>query len=452
MTPQSKSTFSPVKPDVNFPTLEEKTLQFWDDQKIFEKSMNDRADAQSFSFYDGPPFATGLPHYGHLLAGTLKDIVPRFWTMKGHKVQRRFGWDCHGVPVEFEINKTLNLHSRKDILEYGVGRYNEACRGIVDRYSNEWKKTVRRIGRWVDMENAYFTMQPEFMQSVWWVFQELYKKGLIYEGLKVVPYSTGVSTPLSNFEANLDYREVQDPAVTVSFPLTSESAKKLGVPEKTAVLAWTTTPWTLPSNMGLAVGPEIDYVAVKEVASGTHYIFAEGRLAAYSKKPADDFEILKAFKGSELLGLDYAELLPYFSAKRKEGAFRIIPSSHVTTESGTGIVHMAPAYGEEDFYACKEAGIPLVNPVDDDGMFMEVVSDFKGRRVKEADKDIILRLKADGKLYKQDTLVHSYPFCYRSGTPLIYRAVSSWFVAVEKIKNEIAGCQKPFGMVASEIG
>ncbi|MBC7398269.1 MAG: class I tRNA ligase family protein, partial [Bdellovibrionales bacterium] len=195
MTPDKRSSFIPVKPDVNFPNLEEKTLQFWDDQKIFEKSMNDREGAQAFSFYDGPPFATGLPHYGHLLAGTLKDIVPRFWTMKGHKVQRRFGWDCHGVPVEFEINKTLNLHSSKDILEYGVARYNQACRGIVDRYSNEWKKTVRRIGRWVDMENAYFTMQPEFMQSVWWVFQELYKKGLIYEGLKVVPYSTGVSTP-----------------------------------------------------------------------------------------------------------------------------------------------------------------------------------------------------------------------------------------------------------------
>ena len=430
-------TFEPVRPDVHFPTLEEKQLSFWDQNKIFEKSVADKHHAKPYSFYDGPPFATGLPHYGHLLAGTLKDIVPRYWTMKGYRVARRFGWDCHGVPVEFEINKTLNLHSRKEILEYGVDRYNAACRGIVDRYSNEWKKTVKRIGRWVDMENAYFTMDVEFMQSVWWVFQSLFDKGLIYEGLKVVPYSTGVSTPLSNFEANMDYREVQDPAITVTFPLVAASAQKLGVPADTAILAWTTTPWTLPSNLGLAVNETIDYVAFKEMATGKHFIMAEARLAAYSKKPAEDFEILKTFKGSELLGVEVNPLFNYFESKRKDGAFRVIPSDHVTIESGTGVVHMAPAYGEEDFFACQKAGIPVVNPVDDDGMFTDAVSDFKGRRVKEADRDIIARLKTDGRLYKNDTLVHSYPFCYRSGTPLIYRAVSSWFVSVEKIKREI---------------
>jgi isoleucyl-tRNA synthetase len=433
------SRFKAVKPDVNFPSLEEKQLHFWDAGGIFEKSMNEKEGAKPYSFYDGPPFATGLPHYGHLLAGTLKDIVPRYWTMKGYRVKRRFGWDCHGVPVEFEINKTLNLHSRAEILEYGVDRYNAACRGIVDRYSNEWKKSVKRIGRWVDMENAYFTMQPEFMQSVWWVFQTLYKKGLIYEGLKVVPYSTGVSTPLSNFEANLDYREVQDPAVTASFLLLPASAARIGAPEGTAVLAWTTTPWTLPSNLGLAVGNEIDYVIVREVATGKHLILAEARLATYSKKPAEDFEILKTLKGQALLGLEYEPLLPYYAAKRTEGAFKIIPSDHVTTDSGTGVVHMAPAFGEEDFFACQKAGIPVVCPVDDDGKFTAPVSDFLGRKVKDADKDIIARLKELGRLYKQDTLVHSYPYCYRSGTPLIYRAVSSWYVAVEKIKTDILG-------------
>ncbi len=420
--------FKPVSPSVNFPALEQEILSFWDREKIFEKSV-DRPSQKSFSFYDGPPFATGLPHYGHLLAGTLKDSVPRYWTMKGYSVARRFGWDCHGVPVEFEINKTLNLHSRKDILEYGVARYNDACRSIVTRYSTEWKKTVHRLGRFVDMDNAYFTMDVNFMQSVWWVFQELYKKGLIYDGYKVVPYSVGVSTPLSNFEANLDYREVQDPAITVSFPLDEKP--------DTSVLAWTTTPWTLPSNLALAVNPEMDYVRVKENATGKTLILAEARLQAYAKEVATDFEILETMKGSKLLGKTYTPLFRYFETKKKEGAFRIIASDHVTAESGTGVVHMAPAYGEEDFNACKTASISLVNPVDDDGVFTSEVPDFVGRKVKEADKDIILALKASGRLYKQETLLHSYPYCYRSGTPLIYRAVSSWFVAVEKIKGEL---------------
>jgi isoleucyl-tRNA synthetase len=346
------------------------------------------------------------------------------------------------VPVEFEINKSLNLHSRQDILNYGVGNYNAACRGIVDRYSNEWKKTVKRIGRWVDMENAYFTMQPDFMQSVWWVFQSLYKKGLIYEGLKVVPYSTGISTPLSNFEANLDYREVQDPAITVTFPLLPHSAARIEAPSGTAIVAWTTTPWTLPSNLALAVGADIDYVLVRENSSGKHLILAEARLASYSKKPAEEFSIEKRFRGADLIGLEYSPIFGYFAEKKNQGAFRVIPSSHVTTDSGTGVVHMAPAYGEDDFYACQKAEIPVVNPVNDDGLFTAEVIDFQGRKVKDADKDIIAKLKSEGRLYKQDTLVHSYPFCYRSGTPLIYRAVSSWYVAVEKIKSEIIGANQ----------
>jgi isoleucyl-tRNA synthetase len=420
--------YNPVSPSVNFPALEQEILAFWDREKIFEKSV-ERPSQKSFSFYDGPPFATGLPHYGHLLAGTLKDSVPRYWTMKGHSVARRFGWDCHGVPVEFEINKTLNLHSRKDILEFGVARYNDACRSIVTRYSTEWKKTVHRLGRWVDMDNAYFTMNVEFMQSVWWVFQELYKKGLIYDGYKVVPYSTGVSTPLSNFEANLDYREVQDPAITVSFPLDDAL--------DTAILAWTTTPWTLPSNLALAVNSEMAYVKVRETATGKKLILAEARLAAYSKEVTKDFEILETMQGSALLGKTYAPLFPFFETHKKDGAFRVISSSHVTADSGTGIVHMAPAYGEEDFNACKAAGIALVNPVDDDGVFTSAVPPFAGKKVKDADKEIILALKTSGRLYKQETLLHSYPYCYRSGTPLIYRAVSSWFVAVEKIKEQI---------------
>ncbi len=421
--------FSPVKSDVQLPKQEEEILEFWDKNQVFEASLRPNKNPRYYSFYDGPPFATGLPHYGHIMASVLKDIVPRYWTMNGYTVPRRFGWDCHGLPVEYEINKTLNLENRKQILEMGVGKYNDACRGIVKRYSQEWKKTIRRVGRWVDMENGYFTMDISFMQSVWWVFKEMWKKGLIYEGYKVVPYSTGISTPLSNFEANLNYKDVQDPAITVAFPL-------LNQPD-TSILAWTTTPWTLPSNLALAVGKEIDYVRVREIASGKFYILAQKLLKNSFKNPETELDEITPVQPQELLGLEYEPLFPFFSDQRAEGAFRIIPADHVTTEAGTGIVHMAPAFGEEDFYACQKASVPLVNPVDDDGMFTSEVSTYAGRRVKDADKDIIADLKKKGRLFKHETILHSYPYCWRTDTPLIYRAVSSWFVAVEKIKDQI---------------
>ncbi len=286
--------FLPVKPDVQLPKQEEEILKLWDERNIFEKSLQKSSKSKPYSFYDGPPFATGLPHYGHIMAGVLKDIVPRYWTMKGYSVPRRFGWDCHGLPVEYEINKTYKLDSRKQIIEMGVDKYNAACRGIVQRYSQDWKRTVKRVGRWVDMENAYFTMDVEFMQSVWWVFQELWKKGLIYEGYKVVPYSVGISTPLSNFEANLNYKQVQDPALTVSFPLVGEP--------KTFVLAWTTTPWTLPSNLGLAIGKEIQYVRVKEKSSGNFYILAEALLVSTFKDPKADLETIEPIAFESLIG------------------------------------------------------------------------------------------------------------------------------------------------------
>ena len=426
--------FQPVKPDVNLPALEEQILNYWDQNHIFEKSvqssLNDKANTKAFSFYDGPPFATGLPHYGHLLAGTLKDIVPRYWTMKGYSVRRVFGWDCHGLPVENEINKTHKITSNKDVYRMGVDTYNGLCRGIVQRYSNEWKKTVKRIGRWVDMENAYFTMDPQFMESVWWVFKQLFDQGLIYEGYKVVPYSTGLSTPLSNFEAGQNYKQVQDPAVTVSFPLLNDPNK--------SILAWTTTPWTLPSNLGLAVGRELEYAEVKENETGKIYYIAFSLWRMPFGKDADKTHtVLRTLKGSELLGLEYKPLFDYFLDKKLDGAFKVIHSDHVTLDSGTGIVHMAPAFGEDDYYACKREGMPIVNPVDDDGMFTSAVPPYAGKRVKEADKEIILEIKKLGRLVKQDTIVHSYPFCPRTDTPLIYRAVSSWFVRVESIKDKI---------------
>ena len=430
---QRKTPYDPVKPDVNLPKQEETILNFWDQEKIFARTLEDK-NKPAYSFYDGPPFATGLPHYGHLLAGVLKDIVPRYWTMKGYTVSRRFGWDCHGLPVEYEINKANNIESRKDVLKWGVANYNNACRSIVKRYSEEWKKTVRRVGRWVDMDKPYFTMDVEFMQSVWWVFQQLFKKGLIYEGYKVVPYSVGISTPLSNFEANLNYKMVQDPALTVMFPIFNQ--------ENTYLLAWTTTPWTLPSNLGLAVGLDIDYVKVREKSSGRNFILAQALLAGSFKDPANEVEVLQMMKGKDLLDLTYEPLFPYFGDRANQGAFRVISSDHVTTDSGTGIVHMAPAFGEEDYYACARAGIPIVNPVDDDGMFTAEVPDYQGKRVKDADKDIIADLKKRGRVLKHETIQHSYPFCYRSDTPLIYRAISSWFVAVEKIKENLVANNK----------
>ncbi|KHD89792.1 MAG: isoleucyl-tRNA synthase [Bdellovibrio sp. ArHS] len=434
--------YNSVKPDVNLSKQEESILDFWDQEKIFAKSLDPKGK-KTYSFYDGPPFATGLPHYGHLLAGVLKDVVPRYWTMKGYTVPRRFGWDCHGLPVEYEINKAHKIESRKDVFKMGVANYNNACRGIVKRYSEEWKTTVRRVGRWVDMENPYFTMDVSFMESVWWVFQQLFEKGLIYEGYKVVPYSVGISTSLSNFEANQNYKMVQDPAITVMFKLINQP--------DTAVLAWTTTPWTLPSNLALAVGLDIDYVKVQEKSSGRKLILAQALLPSVFKKPDEEVEVLHMMKGKDLVDLTYEPLFPFFGDRADKGAFRIISSDHVTTDSGTGVVHMAPAFGEEDYYACSKAGIPLVNPVDDDGMFTNEVPDYAGKRVKEADKDIIADLKKRGNLFKQDTIQHSYPYCYRSDTPLIYRAVSSWFVAVEKIKENLVANNKNTSWVPDHL-
>ncbi|MFP5519995.1 MAG: isoleucine--tRNA ligase [Bdellovibrionia bacterium] len=438
----SKALYEPVKPDVQIPALEEKILQFWEQKNIFQKSL-DPAGKKTYSFYDGPPFATGLPHYGHILAGVLKDVVPRYWTMKGYVVPRRFGWDCHGLPVEYEINKAHKIESSKDVLKMGVANYNNACRSIVKRYSEEWKTTVKRVGRWVDMDNPYFTMDVSFMQSVWWVFKQLFDKGLIYEGHKVVPYSVGISTPLSNFEANLNYKMVQDPALTVSFPIIGK--------EETSFLAWTTTPWTLPSNLALAVGETIDYVKVKELSSGKFYILAEALLGSVFKDPKKDIEILEKKTGAQLVGLKYQPLFSYFADCAQKGAFRVIASDHVTTESGTGIVHMAPAFGEEDYFACQKAQIPLVNPIDDDGMFTADVPDHQGKRVKDADKDIIADLKKAGRVFKHDTIQHSYPYCYRSDTPLIYKAVSSWFVAVEKIKEDLVRNNKTTNWVPDHL-
>lgn len=409
---------------------EEKILSFWKSQKIFEKSIENRKNSNHFSFYDGPPFATGMPHYGNLLASILKDVIPRYKTMKGFHVPRRFGWDCHGLPVENEIEKSLNVAGAHAIETYGIDKFNEACRSIVLRYASQWEGIINRIGRWVDFGHTYRTMDPAYMESVWWVFKQLFDKGYVYEGYKVMPFSAKLGTPLSNFEAGLNYQEVDDPSVTVAF--------KVEKAANTFLLVWTTTPWTLVSNLAATVNPDIEYVKVLDKASNYLYILAKARLSAYYKETSE-YEIVDTYLGKDIVGMRYEPLFPYFKEHKALGAFRVIGADFVSTEDGTGIVHTAPGFGEDDFYACQRENIEPVCPVDNNGCFTEEISEYKGLFVKEADKDIIKRIKAQGQLIQQKTFRHRYPFCWRTDSPLIYRAMSSWFVAVEKIKETMIG-------------
>ena len=431
-----------VSNKINFPELESRILEFWRQENIFRKSVEERPADNEFIFYDGPPFATGLPHYGHLLAGTIKDVIPRYKTMQGYRVERRFGWDCHGLPVEYEIEQTLGLKGRPDIEEFGIGNFNEECRKIVLRYASEWRETVERMARWIDFDNDYKTMDLTFMESVWWVFDQLWKKGLIYEGVKVMPYSWRVSTPLSNFEANLNYKDTQDPSVTVKFALTSEP--------NTFILAWTTTPWTLPSNLALCAGPNLNYVCLQSYGSEEKYWICEGRLSAYFEEGS--YQIIKKCAGKELEGLAYEPIFRFADGRVDlSKARRVLLDDYVSDESGTGIVHQAPAFGEDDLRICQREGIPVFDPVDTEGNFCTYMDFIAGMNIKEADKTIIRELKEQGSLFKQDTIQHSYPFCWRTDTPLIYKAISTWFVNVEAIKDRMVSHNQTVHWVPTHI-
>lgn len=426
----------------SFPQAEEAVLEFWEREKIFQKSLEQTQDKPTYIFYDGPPFATGLPHFGHLVGSTIKDIIPRYFTMRGFYVERRFGWDCHGLPIEYEIDKKLGLSAQDAVAKLGIKKYNDECRGIVQRYTQEWRKTITRIGRWVDFENDYKTMDLPFMESVWWVFKQLWEKQLIYQGVKVVPFSTALGTVLSNFEAGQNYHDVQDPAITVLFSLKEEP--------NTYLAAWTTTPWTLPSNLGLCVKADLDYVKVLEKATGRHLILAEARLADYQKK--FELEVLEKFPGTKLKGQKYEPLFPYFADQASSGAFQIFCDDYVTTETGTGIVHLAPAFGEDDHRVFREAGIAtLVCPVDDQGKFTSEVKDFAGEYVKDADKKIIKTLKEQERLWLHETYTHAYPFCWRSDTPLIYKAIPTWYVKVESLKETLLTCNEQIHWVPEHL-
>lgn len=412
----------------SFSEREEDVMHFWEKEQIFKKSLDQRQQGQRFSFYDGPPFATGLPHYGHLLAGTIKDVVPRYKTMKGYHVPRTFGWDCHGIPVENEVEKSHQLSGAATIEKFGIANFNEACRSIVLRFTKEWKSTVSRMGRWVDFDKTWHTMDLPFMESVWWGFKQLYEKGLVYEGLKVMPFSAKLGTPLSNFEASENYKEVEDPSLTLSLQSVEDP--------KTHYMVWTTTPWTLISNLAITVGADLEYVKIYDKERELFYILAKARLNAYYKDESA-YEIVETFLGRDLKGRRYHALFPYFASHAAKGAFRVIAGEHVSIEDGTGIVHTAPAFGEEDFYVCQAEGIEPVCPVDANGNFLPEIPEYAGLFVKDADKKIIRRLKEMDRVIKHTTERHRYPFCPRTDTPLIYRTINSWFVRVEAMRDQL---------------
>jgi len=420
---------------IDFPKAEEEILQLWEELDAFQTSLKQSKGKPKFSFYDGPPFATGLPHYGHILAGTIKDIVTRFAHGRGYHVDRRFGWDTHGLPVEFEIDKKLKITGPEDVMRMGIEAYNKECRSIVMKYSGEWERVVGRMGRWIDFKRDYKTMYPWFMESIWWVFQQLYRKGLIYKDFRVMHYSTGCTTPLSNFEAGQNYKDVTDPTAIVSFPLDNDPSVSL--------VAWTTTPWTLPSNLALCVHPDLAYVKVKDNKTEAVYIMMESRLCELWKKE-EDRTIVDRMKGSQLKGLSYKPLFPYFAHLKAEGAFRVLNDTYVTEGAGTGVVHQAPYFGEDDNRVCVAGGVikkgggqEVVCPLDASGRFTEKVTHFAGQYVKDADKPILKWLKEEGRLVHQGTTKHSYPFCWRSQTPLLQRAVPSWFMRVEQMQDRL---------------
>lgn len=425
----------------SFPALEAEVLQYWADDDTFRASIARRDDAPEYVFYDGPPFANGLPHYGHLLTGYVKDIVPRYRTMRGYKVERRFGWDTHGLPAELEVQRQLAITDKAQIEEMGIGKFNDACRASVMKYSDEWQAYVTRQARWVDFDNDYKTLDPTFMESVIWAFKQLWDKGLAYEGNRVLPYCWNDETPLSSHELRMDddvYQSRQDPAITVGFRITG------GPLAGAYFLVWTTAPWTLPSNQAVAVNPEVTYVEVQVDAQ--RYVLAQPRLAAYARELGEEPEVLASYTGEQLLGMRYLPPFAYFTeTENAHNAFQVLRGDFVTTEDGTGIVHMAPAYGEDDKATTDTVGIVAVTPVDSKGRFDATVPDYQGLHVFDANPQIIRDLKngtgpaaANGAvLIRHETYEHSYPHCWRCRNPLIYRAVSSWFIKVTEFRDRM---------------
>ena len=431
-----------VPPQPDLPSMEAEVLAGWERDDTFQRSVDSREagpdGANEFVFYDGPPFANGLPHCGHLLTGYVKDAIPRYQTMRGRRVERRFGWDCHGLPAEVQAEKELGISGHPEISAFGIDRFNDACRTSVLQYTNEWRAYVNRQARWVDFDNDYKTLDLDYMESVMWAFKQLWDKGLIYEGFRVLAYCWRCETPLSNTETRMDdvYRDRQDPAVTVWFQLDSGER----------ILAWTTTPWTLPSNLALAVGPDIEYSVV--ALEGERYIVASARLEAYAAQ-LDGGEVVATMTGSELVGRRYRPVFDFLADT--DNAFQVLPGDFVTTEDGTGVVHMAPGFGEEDQNLCSAAGIPTICPMDERGCYTAEISRWAGTHVFEANPEVIRALKELGALVRHDSYEHAYPHCWRCAEPPVYRAISSWFVEVTRIRDRMVELNQQINWVPAHV-
>jgi len=412
----------------NINETEKEIAEFWSKDKTFEKSLKKTSKGKPYIFYDGPPFATGLPHYGHLLASTLKDVFPRFFTMQGRYVKRNWGWDCHGLPIENLAEKELKINSKDEIEKMGVKKFNNFCRSKVLTYVDDWKVYINRIGRWVDWEGGYKTMDNDYIESVWWAFKQLYEKGYLYEGEKILMYCPRCATPLAKSEIAMDnsYKTVKDLTVVVKFKLKKE--------KDTYALAWTTTPWTLPSNLALTVNPKLSYAYVKDKSDKSTYLLAKDLVDKFYKSK-DEYEIIKEVKGKDLEGLEYKPLFPYF--KDTKGAFKFLIADFVTEAEGTGIVHTAPAFGEDDNAICRKYKIPIVQPVDEYGRFTKEVTDYAGQLVHDTNEKIVIDLKTAKKAIMSKKVDHEYPFCYRCDTKLIYRALPAWFVDIQKVKEKL---------------
>lgn len=434
------------KPDrsIDFPAMEQGVLQKWETENTFQKSIDCRSDARKYNFYDGPPFATGLPHFGHFVPSAIKDAFPRYFTMKGFKVERRFGWDCHGLPIEMLIQKELGLNGRNDIEALGVAKFNDACRASVLRYTTEWRQYMKRLGRWVDMDNEYRTMDKDYMESVWAVFKRLWDKGLVYEGKRVMSFSAALGSTLSNAEASLDYRDIQDPSVTIKAKLKDKFLGK-------SLLVWTTTPWTLPANVAVAIDAAAQYSLVKDLGNKEEYILLHDRVADYWPKE-DTFELVRTFKGQELVGTSYEPFFDCYVQDAGPNAFKIYGTDYVLHDTGTGAVHTAPAFGEDDFKCAQQNNLPLIDHLDINGCFLaQNKPEVVGLNFKDGDKILLTDLKRRGFVFKHDTFVHSYPHCYRSGMPLMFRAMPTWFINVEKIKDKIIAANKSVNWVPEHI-
>ena len=444
---ENKKYYPEILSSISLPDIEERILKKWDKENTFSESLKNREGSNEFVFYDGPPFANGLPHYGHLLTGFVKDIIPRFQTMKGNKVDRRFGWDCHGLPAEMESEKELGISGRRQIQNFGVENFNDHCRESVMKYTKEWEKSVGRQARWVDFENDYKTMDLDYMESVIWAFKQLWDKGLVYEKDRVMPYSWKAETPLSNFETRLDdsYRERKDPAVTVKFEIL-ESDLNFANKNKSFLLAWTTTPWTLPSNLACAVGKDIDYEVIS--LNNENYIIAKNTLENFNEE-LKDHEKISEIKGENLVGIRYKPMFSYF--KDNKNSFRVLEADFVNTDEGTGIVHMSPGFGEDDQIICEKNNIKLVCPVDDQGKFTKEIPEFEGMVVFDANEKIISFLKEKNIIIKKESYLHNYPHSWRTDEPLIYKSVNSWYVNVSSFKKRMVELNQEINWVPAHI-